>query len=193
MSILTMNLRGLYQRRGVWLVYVLLAVFVWVAIMVPLDDPEAGAGRFIGPIALAFLVGMMAAVLQMEILTRPMTFCLPHERQTLRRFIFVVGLVSNAIGALLFLFYPGLPFIWRLLVLVSACTAGLVVYLAGVFWVLHAKQPLALVGFLIAIFFFGQATRFARLARKRRGPASFGSHGDRRSGGRGDVALSRPG
>lgn len=156
MSILTMNLRGLYQRRGVWLVYVLLAVFVWVAVMVPLDDPEAGAGRFIGPIALAFLVGMMAAVLQMEILTKPMTFCLPHERQTVRRFIFVVGLVSNAVGALLFLFYPGLPFIWRLLVLVSACAAGLVFYLAGAIWVFHAKQPMTLVGFLIAIFFFGQ-------------------------------------
>jgi hypothetical protein len=140
----------------VWLVYVLLGVFAWIAVAVALDDPEAGAGRFIGLILLAFLVGMLAAVLQMEILTKPMTFCLPRERQTMRRFVFVVGLVGNALGALLFLFYPGLPFVWRLLVLVSACAAGMAVYLAGGLWIFHAKQPMALVGFLIAIFFFGQ-------------------------------------
>jgi len=158
MSILTMNLRHLYQRRGLWLAYAMFGLFVWVSIAVALDDPAAGGGEgaFIGLIVLAFLIGMAAAVLQMEILTKPMAFCLPGHRQTVRRFVFSIGVATNAAGSLLFLFYPGLPFVWRLLVLGSACSAGLIFFLAGVWWVFWAKQPMTLVGFLIAIFFFGQ-------------------------------------
>lgn len=156
MSVLTMNLKQLYQRRGLWLGYLMFAVFVWVSLMVALDDPRAGAGTFIGLILLAFLVGMMAAVQQMEILTKPMAFCLPQHRRTVGRFILTVGIAANAAGATLFLFYPGLPPAWRLLVLGSAFAAGLVFYLAGAWWVFLVRQPMALVGFLIAIFFFGR-------------------------------------
>ena len=120
MSILTINLRHLYQRRGLWLVYPMLGIFVLVSIGVPLEDPAAGEGRFIGLIALAFMVGMAVVVLQMEILTKPMAFCLPGHRQTVRKFVFSVGIVTNLVGALLFLFYPGRPFLWRPIVLGSA-------------------------------------------------------------------------
>lgn len=132
------------------------AVFVWVSLMVALDEPRAGKGTFIGLIVLAFLVGMAAAVLQMEILTKPMALCLPQHRRTVARFILTVGVAANAAGAMLFLLYPGLPFGWRLLVLGSAFAAGLVFYLAGAWWVFLGRQPMALVGFWIAVFFFGQ-------------------------------------
>lgn len=155
MSVLTVNLKQLYQRRGLWLGYLMFAVFVWVSLMVALDDP-GGKGTFIGLIVLAFLVGMTAAVQQMEILTRPMAFCLPSHRQTMRQFILTVGVAANAAGATLFLFYPGLPLVWRLLVLGSAFAAGLVFYLAGAWWVFLVRQPMSLVGFLIAISFFGR-------------------------------------
>ncbi len=156
MSVLTMNLKQLYQRRGLWLAYLMFAVFVWVSLIVALDEPRAGKGTFIGLIVLAFLVGMAAAVVQMEILTKPMAFCLPQHRRTVVRFILTVGVAANAAGATLFLLYPGLPPAWRLLVLGSAFAAGLVFYLAGAWWVFLVRQPMALVGFLIAIFFFGQ-------------------------------------
>ncbi len=156
MSVLTVNLKQLYQRRGLWLGYLMFAVFVWVSLIVALDEPRAGTGTFIGLILLAFLVGMAAAVVQMEILTKPMAFCLPQHRRTVGRFILTVGVVANAAGATLFLFYPGLPFVWQLLVLGSAFAAGLVFYLAGAWWVFLVREPMALVGFLIAIFFFGR-------------------------------------
>jgi hypothetical protein len=156
MSILTVNLRQLYQRRGLWLAYLMFAFFVWISLMVTLDDPRAGAGTFIGLIVLASLVGMTAAVQQMEILTKPMAFCLPRHRQAVRRFILTIGIATNGAGALLFLFYPGLPFVWRLLVLGSAFAAGLAFYLAGAWWVFLARPPMVLIGLLIAIFLFGQ-------------------------------------
>jgi hypothetical protein len=131
MSILTMNLKQLYQRRGLWLAYGMFGLFVWVSVIFALDTQAAGEGKFIGLIALAFLIGMTAAVLQMEILTKPMAFCLPGHRQSVRKFIFSIGVVTNGASALLFLLYPGLPFAWRLLVLCSAFFAGLVFFLAG--------------------------------------------------------------
>ncbi|NLZ06267.1 MAG: hypothetical protein GXY19_13945 [Phycisphaerae bacterium] len=156
MSILTMNLRQLYQRRGLWLAYLMFAFYVCASLKVALDDPRAGKGTFIGLILLAFMVGMMAAVLQTEILTKPMAFCLPQHRRTVARFIVTIGIATNALGAMLFLFYPGLPLVWRLLVLGSAFAAGLVLYLAGAWWGFFARQPMALIGFLVVIFFFGQ-------------------------------------
>ena len=154
MSILTINLKQLYQRRGLWLAYALFALFVWVSIGVPLDEPVAGRGKFIGLICMAFLIGMAAAVLQLEILTKPMVFCLPRHRRTVREFIFSIGLAANGVGALLFLFYPGLPFVWRLLVLGSAFAAGLVFYLAGAMLVFRWRQANIFVG-LLALALFG--------------------------------------
>ena len=124
-SILTANLRHLYQRRGLWLAYAMFAFFVCVSVGVPLGEPTAGEGRFIGLIVLAFLIGMAAAVLQAEILTRPMAFCLPGHRLNVRTFVLRVGIVANLVAAWLFLGYPGLPFGWRVLVLWSAFSAGL--------------------------------------------------------------------
>lgn len=159
MSILTINLRHLYQRRGLWLAYAMFAFFVLISKAVPLDEPTAGEGTFIGLIVLAFLVGMTAAVLQIEILTKPMAFCLPGHRQVVRKFVLAVGIAANLAGASLFLWYPGLPFAWRLLVYGSAFSAGLIFYLAGAWLSFRAKQPLAYVGFLALILFGGALLR----------------------------------
>ncbi len=155
MSVLTINLRHLYQRRGLWLAYPMLALFVWVGIAIPLDDPEAGAGRFIGLIVFAFMVGMAAMVLQMETLSKPMSFCLPGHRPCVRRVVFLIGLVTNASSSLLFLSYPGLPFVWRLIVLCSAFFAGLIFYLAGATLTFRCRQAYAFVSLLAVIMFAG--------------------------------------
>ncbi|UCD49786.1 MAG: hypothetical protein JSW27_19920 [Phycisphaerales bacterium] len=156
MSILTMNLRQLYQRRGLWLAYLMFAFFVWVSVAVALDDPEAGGGQFIGLILLVFVIGMGAAVLQLEILTKPMAFCLPRHRQNVRESIFSIGITVNGVGALLFLFYPGLPFLWRPVVLASAFCAGLIFYLAGAVLVLRYPQAQTLLGLLALILVGGK-------------------------------------
>lgn len=156
MSVLTVNLRHLYQRRGLWLVYAMFALFPLVSIGVPLDEPVAGEGRFIGLIAFAFMVGMAMMVLQMETLSKPMAFCLPGHRAGFRKVIFVIGIVTNGLSALLFLGYPDLPVVWRSVVLCSAFFAGLIFYLAGAALAFRCRQAYAFVGFLAFALFGGR-------------------------------------
>ncbi len=163
MSVLTANLRHLYQRRELWLAYPMLALFVWVGIAIALDDPATATleGRFIGLIVFAFMVGMAAMVLQMETLSKPMSFCLPGHRPCVRRVIFVIGLVTNALSSLLFLAYPGLPFGagpgepfgLQVLVLCSAFFAGWIFYLAGATLTFRCRQANAFVVLLVVILF----------------------------------------
>jgi len=148
MSILKVNLKQFYQRRGLWLAYIILGCLIFASIAIPLDRPKAGEGLFIGLIALAFLIGLFAAMLQMEILTKPFAFCLPGHRQMVKKFIFSIGIVTNLIGSMLFLFYPNLHPLWRVLVLFSAFFAGLTFYLVSAWLTFRSRQPLALIGFL---------------------------------------------
>jgi len=155
MSLLTANLRHLYQRRGLWLAYLMFTFFIAVSIMVPFDEPAAGKGRFIGLVVFAFIVGLLAAVLQMEIMTKPFAFCLPGHRQTVRNFILIIGAVTNVLSSMLFLFYPGLALAKLPVVLCSAFSAGLIFYLGGVWLAFHSKQPMSFLGFFVFAIFGG--------------------------------------
>lgn len=156
MSILTANLKHFYQRRTLWLGYIVLGLFAFAAIAIPLDAPEAGEGTFVGFNVVALLLGLLAAVMQMEIMTRPFAFGLPGHRQMVRKFIFSVAIVTNAIGSLIFLFYPGLSVLQVPLVICSAFFTGMVFYLAGTFWALGVNQPMAFIGFAMCALFLGQ-------------------------------------
>ena len=160
MRILLANLKHLCQRRGLWPAYVLLAFFVGISVVFAMDtvvDTQgAGEGKFIGLIVLAFLVGMWAAVLQMEILTKPFAFCLPGHRQTVKSFIFTIGVVTNLASAAAFLFYPGLFPGERLGVLCSAFFAGLIFYCTGVWLAFRLSQPAVLMGLLVFVMLGGR-------------------------------------
>ena len=108
MSILTANLKHLYQRRGILLVYLALGFIAFVSIAVLFKRPAAGQGRFIGLVVLAFAIGLIAALLPIEIMTKSFSYCLPGHRKVVRRFIFWVGVVVNLFGSLLFIMYPDL-------------------------------------------------------------------------------------
>jgi hypothetical protein len=166
MSILTANLKHLYQRRALWLIYLVFGFFVWISVYVSVfdtEEPEEGAGKFIGLMALEFLAGLVAAVMQMEILTKSFAFCLPGHRLMVRKFIFLIAVVTNLAGSLLFLFYPGLSPAERALVLCSAFCAGMVFYVAGVWLAFGTKQPLAFLGFMVFAMFFSKLVDLHRL------------------------------
>jgi hypothetical protein len=148
MRILRANLKQLYQRRGLWVAYAFFALFAFVSCIVATDERVAGEGRFVGLILLAFLVGLVVATHQREIVAKPFGSCLPGHRQVLRQFIFVVGGAANLVSCLLFLLYPGLP--WGLvpMVLGAAFCAGMVFYLGGVWFAFHSNQPMAFAGLL---------------------------------------------
>jgi hypothetical protein len=148
MRVLLANLKHLYQRRGLCLVYILAVAFVWSCIIATVLEPAVLMGRFIGLIVLAVLVGMSAAIIQMEVLTKPFAFCLPGHRQMVRSFIFAIGVVANLASATPFLFYPGLFPTERFVVLCSAFFAGWVFYSTGVWLTFRPRQPFLFVGLL---------------------------------------------
>jgi hypothetical protein len=132
MSILTINLKHLYQRRGLWLVYAFLGLFVFMSILIPLEHPGAGKGQYVGLVALAFVVGLILAALPIEIVTKPFSYCLPGHRKVPRKFVFCIGIVFNLFGSLLFIMYPGLQSGQLVLVVCSAFFAGMILYWLGV-------------------------------------------------------------
>lgn len=147
MSILTANLKHLYQRRGLWLVYGFLGLIVFVCIAAALDHTAAGKGQFIGFVLLAFIIGFLTAVLPLEVVTKPFSYCLPGRSKTARQFIFLIGLAANLLGSLVFLAYPDLRS-WQLpLVLCSAFFAGLVVYWVGVGYAFAVRNSVPWMGF----------------------------------------------
>ncbi|MBN1361356.1 MAG: hypothetical protein JW993_12230 [Sedimentisphaerales bacterium] len=157
MSLLTANLKHLYQRRLLWLLHLVLGCFVPMTVAMFLKRPVAGEGRFVGLVVLAFAVGMLAGMVQMEILIKPFAFSLPGHRLTVRRFILTVGVVSNLITCLIFLLYPGVPGGYVPVLLYSAFCAGLIFYLAGAWIAFSSAQPLAYIGFGALIVVVGQA------------------------------------
>ncbi|MCH7557959.1 MAG: hypothetical protein IIB56_10940 [Planctomycetes bacterium] len=148
MGILTVNLKHLYQRRGLWLVYVCLGILVFVGIAAALDKPATGKGKFIIPVASALFVGFLSAALAAEVVNKPFSYCLPGHRKVPRKFIFSVGVVTNLLGSLVFLMYPGLHSWQRVLVICSAFFAGLVFYWIGVLSAFVVSTSAAWVGFL---------------------------------------------
>jgi len=155
MSILTVNLKHLYQRRGLWLFYVIVVLFALAGIAMLFGDTKAGQGRFIGLIVLAFVIGLLLAVLPLEVLSKPFSYCLPGHRKMVRKFVFCVGIVFNIFGSLLFFVYPSLNMGQLVLVVCSAFCAGLISYLLGAGLAFAARNSVAFIGFLPLIIVAG--------------------------------------
>jgi hypothetical protein len=149
MSVLRVNLKQLYQRRGLWVTYPFIAFIFWAGAMEAFDGPVPDKGDFTGAFVSVFLVGLLFAGMQMETLTKPFAFCLPGHRGVVRILIFLIGVVSNAFASLIFLWYPGLPGGYAPVILSSAFFAGLVFYFAGAWMTFGSGQPLAWVGLIM--------------------------------------------
>ena len=132
MSVLSVNLKHLYQRIGLWLTYLILGLLVFSSLAIALEKPLAARGRFMGLVMLQFLIGACIASLSSEVLTKPFSYCLPGHRAVPRKFIFSVAAVTSLLGSLLFLAYPGLYWWQQPLVTCSAFCAGLIVFWAAV-------------------------------------------------------------
>ena len=132
MSILIANLKHLYQRRGLWLVYLLFGIVAFTLMKDSLVHPKAGEGDYIGSVVLPFFIGFLLTLPQIEVLSKPLSYCLPGHRRVFRRYILWTGIVSSGVCSMLFLRYPDLDGGPLLLVVCSAFFAGLTFYMAGV-------------------------------------------------------------
>jgi hypothetical protein len=151
MNILAANLKHLYQRRGLWPAYGFFALLIYPSVVTALDYPLAGKGYFVGLIALQLLIGICIASLQVEILTKPFSYCLPGHRKVPEKFVLLVGVITSFVGSLIFIAYPDLLFWERPFVIIAAFCAGLAMYCLGVFLAFVIRNP-GSIGFLPAIF-----------------------------------------
>jgi hypothetical protein len=111
MSILTANLKHLYQRRGLWLVYVFLGLITIPNIMMKLKlkskHIESNDMSVLLPIFIILFAGYMFASTQIEVFNKPFTYCLPGHRKVTRWFLFLVGIVISLLYSQLIFLYPG--------------------------------------------------------------------------------------
>ncbi len=97
MSILRANLRLLYQRWQLWVTY----FFVGVLVALGLVMVRFGVGIALNVlIPVALVAGWAVAMVQAEILAKPVSCYLPGYRENLRTFVFTVGLALSVAGGL---------------------------------------------------------------------------------------------
>ena len=128
MTPLAANLRHLYQWRGMWLMYVLLALMSLPIIPVLFNGRATDCGMFAYPLLSAFVAGTFMSHHVLAIMASPLSFCLPGHQKVARQFVVIVGVVISMVLALVFLAFPALPWPLRLTALIWAFSANLAVY-----------------------------------------------------------------
>lgn len=111
MRVLLANLKLCYQCRVLWLLYPLVASFLvfFGGFDLRIRSVMGGIGFAKGTYftrmglvcAIGLAVGTIVASVQMEVLSRPFSFCLPNHRAVLRRFVFLAGLMVTVAVSLL--------------------------------------------------------------------------------------------
>jgi hypothetical protein len=139
MRILAANLKHLYQRRILWLFYIYLGLIILSSVTSAINSPKA-VRHFVWFLTHEFLIGNIAALLQIEVLNKPFSYCLPNHRKVVRTFILWIGIVTNLLVSLLFFMYPGLYSWERILAVVSVFFAGLTFYWFGVGFAFASKN-----------------------------------------------------
>ena len=153
MSVLSVNLKHFYQRRSMWLVYLVVGLFAFsFGFGGKLAGVPVGKGHFIVPVALQFLVGVYAASTPIQILIKPFSYCLPAHRAVPRKLIFTVGIVTSLLGSLVLPGHSRLWWPWALVTCSLFC-AGLTVYLIGAVLVFGVKNSGLIVGLGVWLFF----------------------------------------
>ena len=150
MSILTANLKHLYQRRAVWFWHFLILCQMPMILMPPFLTK---LDRYLGYLIASLLTGILVGALQKDILIKPFSFCLPGHRYITRPFVFWIGGIVNLILGCVFWGYPELDFGYIILVVLAAGLLGMIVYFYGVY-IGFSELP-SLAGGLIPLFIFG--------------------------------------
>ena len=126
MTILQANLKHFYQRRGLWLWFLMLLG------QTPIMFPTYESGRFFGYLIISLFAGLMVLNLQKNVLAKPFSFCMPGHRKVSRKVIMIVGGIVNAALGMVFLAHPDISFPYSLLVSIAGGFVGMAVYLLAI-------------------------------------------------------------
>jgi len=149
MNILSANLKHLYQRKSCWLFGLLFVATAFAIIMMIAGViGKNKLGAFYAPSLWMLYMGVFAATLAMDVLTKPFSYCLPGHQNATRNFLFSVGLPLAFLWSLIFLFFPGLDFAETVLAHLAAFSLFTIFYWVGVLIVFKFKAWAVIVGFL---------------------------------------------
>jgi hypothetical protein len=134
MTILQANLKHLYQRKGCWLISLALALFALPAIEALCAGRQSAFLMF--PVWM-YVAAIFTAPLQIEVMTKPFSWCLPGHARIPARFLFCAGICGSLFWSaifLIFLMYPAATLAGRLLISVSVFFTATIIYWLGV-WI----------------------------------------------------------
>ena len=142
MSIMRANLKHLYQRKAALLFFLFFALIFAVIIASFLD--EDGSGAILGVFALVFFIGLFAAAAQVEILSKPFSYCLPGHNAVPIKFLIWTCILISLVPPAAFLFRGEFELILlRLLTIFSLSTTA---YWLGVWTVFRLRNWSAFMG-----------------------------------------------
>jgi hypothetical protein len=96
MRILLANLELLLERRGLWLTCLFYGVLIGLGVL--MAQVLENVALFMALAAAALPAGWTVAGTQVEVASKPFSFCLPGRGRSIRRFIFLVGLALSAVA-----------------------------------------------------------------------------------------------
>jgi hypothetical protein len=164
MNILTANLKHLYQRRGLWLVYVFIVLLTLPNIMMLKRIPLGRDNMYILLIIFMMLfVGNIFASVQIEVLNKPLSYCLPGHRKINRQFLFLVGIIVSLLYSLPIFLYPGRDFEQLTIMVMSAFFASLTIYCLSVWSSFLSVRANIMVAFFPLTLFAGMFFRLDKV------------------------------
>ena len=101
MTIFQANLKHLYQRKAMLFLFLFFALLFTAVIASFVNE---GGGAILGVLLLVFYIGLFIAALQIEIMTKPFSYCLPGHGDVPVKFMFWVCVIISLVPSLAFLF-----------------------------------------------------------------------------------------
>jgi hypothetical protein len=151
MTIIQANLKHLYQRKGFWVVDVFLVIFNVLGVALAIEGEATFTMVFLCFMCVA---GLFVGAMQVEVLARPFSYCLPGHERVPVRLLFCFGLISALVWSLLSLLYPAEGWDKGILV-VSVFFASTIAYWIGIWGVFGHQNWGAAIGLGMLIFMFG--------------------------------------
>ncbi|MFH1718798.1 MAG: hypothetical protein ABIF19_15695 [Planctomycetota bacterium] len=155
MSNLTANLKHLYLHRSFWVIYAMLGWLVLVSAAGTLAKDSMEGGEFIGLVAIPSMMGFFTTLQQVDVLSKPFSYCLPGHRKVPRHVIFFLATVTSLLGSVLFIAYPDLHRGQQVLVFCSGFFAGVLLFWVGVMFAFNVRSSASCIGLLLLVFFGG--------------------------------------
>ena len=132
MNILQANLKHLYQRKACWIINIGLAATAIPAIFAAFEVESKEVIFMIFP-AWMYFAAIFTTPMQIEVLIKPFSWCLPGHDRVPAHFLFTAGTCMSLFWAVIFLLYPA-SILGRLLTSVSAFCLATIIYWIGV-WI----------------------------------------------------------